>query len=182
MLPRSRTLKALLLCAVLVFATLLAAEPIKKLKPTGYVDDFAHVIDPASRKAIEQLAAQIDHKTGAQIAVVTVRSLDGEDIESYASDLYKQWGIGPKSSNRGVLILLAVNDHRYRTEVGYGLEPILPDGKVGGFGREAVPFLRTARVWRGTAIDDATRRPGDRQRCSRHPHWCASTHAAAGNS
>jgi len=107
--------KALLLCAVLAFAALLFAEPIKKLKPTGYVDDFAHVIDPASRQAIEQLARQIDHKTGAQIAVVTIRSLDGADIESYASDLYKQWGIGPRSSNRGVLILLAVNDHRYRT-------------------------------------------------------------------
>src|ERR1041385_6559221 len=142
MLPRSRTVKALLLCAALVFASLLSAEPIKKLQPTGYVDDFARVIDPASREAIEQLASQIDQKTGAQIAVVTIRSLDGADIESYASDLYKQWGIGPKSSNRGVLILLAVNDRRYRTEVGYGLEPILPDGKVGGFGREAVPFLR----------------------------------------
>src|ERR1051325_10190555 len=127
MLPRSRTVKALLLCAALALAlkSLLFAEPIKKLQPTGYVDDFARVIDPASREAIEQLASQIDQKTGAQIAVVTIRSLDGADIESYASDLYKQWGIGPKSSNRGVLILLAVNDRRYRTEVGYGLEPIL---------------------------------------------------------
>ena len=75
------------------------------------------------------------------MAVVTVISLDGSDIESYASDLFKQWGIGGDLNNRGVLILLSVGDHRYRTEVGYGLEPILPDGKVGGFGREAVPLL-----------------------------------------
>ncbi|PYX59239.1 MAG: methanol dehydrogenase, partial [Acidobacteria bacterium] len=60
----------------------------------------------------------------------------------YSVDLFKRWGIGSKSTDRGVLILLAVKDHRYRVEVGYGLEPILPDGKVGGFGREAVPLLR----------------------------------------
>src|SRR6185312_3231129 len=142
MLPQSRTARALVLCGVITLAVLVSAEPIKQLKPTGYVDDFAGVIDSQSRTAIEQLAAQVDHKANAQIAVVTIRSLDGKDIESFASDLYKQWGIGPKSSNRGVLILLAVQDRRYRAEVGYGLEPILPDGKVGGFGREAVPFLR----------------------------------------
>jgi uncharacterized protein len=74
--------------------------------------------------------------------VVTINSLAGSDIESYAVDLYKRWGIGSKSTDRGVLILLAPNDHKYRIEVGYGLEAILPDGKVGGFGREAVPLLR----------------------------------------
>jgi uncharacterized protein len=56
--------------------------------------------------------------------------------------LATQWGVGPKQQARGVLILLAPNDRKYRIEVGYGLEPILPDGKVGGFGREAVPLLR----------------------------------------
>jgi uncharacterized protein len=56
--------------------------------------------------------------------------------------LYKKWGIGSKATDHGVLILLAVQDRKYRIEVGYGLEPILPDGKVGGFGREAVPFLK----------------------------------------
>ena len=71
-----------------------------------------------------------------------MNSLDGSDIESYAVALYKQWGIGSKATDHGVLILLAVQDRKYRIEVGYGLEPILPDGKVGGFGREAVPLLR----------------------------------------
>lgn len=128
--------------ATLILALLVIAEPIKQLKPSGYLNDFAGVIDQSSARALEQLCAEVDQKAHAQIAVVTIHSLDGSDIESYAVDLYKQWGIGPKSSNRGVLILLAVNDHRYRTEVGYGLEAILPDGKVGGFGREAVPYLK----------------------------------------
>ncbi len=87
---------------------------------------------------------------------MTIHSLDGSDIEGYAVDLYKQWGIGAKSTNRGVLILLAVDDHRYRVEVGYGLEPILPDGKVGGFGREAVPYLRQNQY--GPALQVLTQR------------------------
>ncbi|HLK06329.1 MAG TPA: TPM domain-containing protein, partial [Candidatus Angelobacter sp.] len=128
--------------ALVCLATALSAEPIKQLKPTGYVNDFAGVLDASSSESIRNICQQIDQKAKAQIAIVTIQSLDGADIESYASDLYKAWGIGPKSSNRGVLILLAINDHKRRIEVGYGLEPILPDGKVGGFGREAVPLLR----------------------------------------
>ena len=71
-----------------------------------------------------------------------MKSLEGRAIEDYSIDLATRLGVGPKASNRGVLILVAVDDHQYRTEVGYGLEAILPDGKVGGFGREAVPYFR----------------------------------------
>jgi uncharacterized protein len=148
-----------LVMGILVGACLcstLHAEPIKQLKPTGYVNDFAGVIDVDSAQAIRSLCEQIDRETRAQIAVVTIHSTDGADIESYAVDLYKAWGIGPKSDNRGVLILLAVDDHHYRIEVGYGLEPILPDGKVGGFGREAVPLLRENQY--GPALRLMTRR------------------------
>src|SRR5712672_883508 len=142
MLPHHKRQAMKCIVAVVCLSIVLFAEPIKQLKPTGYVNDFAGVLDASSSEAIRNIAQQIDQKAKAQIAVVTVHSLDGSDIESYASDLYKAWGIGPKSSNRGVLILLAVDDHKRRIEVGYGLEPILPDGKVGGFGREAVPLLR----------------------------------------
>jgi uncharacterized protein len=118
------------------------AEQASQLKPTDYVNDFSHVLDQATTAQLDDICRQIDQKAHAQIAVVTIKSLDGSDIESYAADLYKKWGIGSKATNRGVLILVATQDHEYRTEVGYGLEPILPDGKVGGFGREAVPLLR----------------------------------------
>src|SRR6202022_1543076 len=69
---------------------------------------------------------------------------------------FKAWGVGSKQTNRGVLILLSVQDRRYRIEVGYGLEPILPDGKVGGFGREAVPFLQKGQY--GPALQLITSR------------------------
>jgi uncharacterized protein len=74
--------------------------------------------------------------------VVTVRTLEGDDPANYANDLEDKWKIGRKGSDRGVLVLLAVDDHRYRIEVGYGLEGILPDGRVGDIGRAMVPNLR----------------------------------------
>ena len=118
------------------------AEQVKNLKPQGYVNDFAGVLSAQAKDKLTALCAEVDQKAKAQIAIVTVSSLEGEPIEQYSIDLATQWGVGPKQSARGVLILVAPNDHKYRIEVGYGLEPILPDGKVGGFGREAVPFLR----------------------------------------
>jgi uncharacterized protein len=127
---------------LLSFPLLLCAEPVSQLHPTDYVNDFAHVLDSATIAQLDNICQQLDQKAHSQIAVVTVNSLDGSDIESYAVDLFKQWGIGSKATDHGVLILLAVQDRKYRVEVGYGLEPILPDGKVGGFGREAVPLLR----------------------------------------
>jgi uncharacterized protein len=127
---------------VISLAFFLHAEPISQLSPTDYVNDFAHVLDQNTIAQLDNICQQIDQQAHAQIAVVTIQSLDGSDIESYAAALFKKWGIGSKSTDHGVLILVATQDHRYRIEVGYGLEPILPDGKAGGFGREAVPLLR----------------------------------------
>jgi uncharacterized protein len=139
--------RARLIVVVLGFASFLAAafaEPISQLHPSNYVNDFAHVLSPETEASLNDLCKQVDEKAHAQITVVTIKTLDGQDIESYAFALASQWGvgIGNKSTNRGVLILFAVEEHKYRFEVGYGLEQILPDGRVGGFGREAVPFLK----------------------------------------
>jgi uncharacterized protein len=128
---------------VLIFsASCLHAEQVKNLKPQGYVNDFAGVLSAGAKEKLTALCAEVDQKAKAQIAVVTVSSLEGEPVEQFSIDLATQWGVGPKQQARGILILLAPNDHKYRIEVGYGLEGILPDGKVGGFGREAVPFLQ----------------------------------------
>ena len=128
---------------LLVLGTLrTAAEQVKDLKPQGYVNDFAGVLGVPAKEKLAALCGEVDRKAGAQIAVVTVSSLGGEPVEQFSLDLATQWGVGPKQQSRGVLILLAPNDRKYRVEVGYGLEAILPDGKVGGFGREMVPFLR----------------------------------------
>jgi uncharacterized protein len=131
-----------ILWIVLGAAVWVAAEPIASLRATNYVNDFAGVLDAATQARLNALCQQVDQKAHAQIAVVSVKSVDGQDVVSYAVALYQKWGIGAKGKDRGVLILLATDDHKYWTTVGYGLEAILPDGKVGGFGREMVPVLR----------------------------------------
>ncbi len=105
------------------------------------MNDFAGVLSPEARNKLTALCTEVDQKAHAQIAVVTIHTLDGEALEEFSVDLAQKWGVGPKT-DRGVLILLVVDDHRYRVEVGYGLEPTLTDGKVGSFGREMVPYLR----------------------------------------
>jgi uncharacterized protein len=132
----------LLFLLAIVVAPRLHAEKAKDLKTQGYVSDFAGALNAATKDKLTALCSEVDQKANAQIAIVTVSSLEGEPIEQFSIDLATSWGIGPKQKDRGVLILLAPNDRQYRIEVGYGLEPILPDGKVGGFGREAAPLLR----------------------------------------
>src|ERR1700739_4079814 len=111
------------LCLLLLLAALPAiAENPKDIHPSGYVTDLAGVIDSDTKARLEALCREVETKTGAQIAIVTVRSLNNESVEEYAVDLYKQLGVGGKSDNRGVLLLVAPEEHKYRTEVGYGLE------------------------------------------------------------
>ena len=119
------------------------AQAPQQIKAKNYVSDFANVLSPGGVAQIAALCGEVDQKTKAQIAVVTLKSLDGRSIEDYSIDLATQLGVGPKATNRGILILVAVDDHRDRIEVGYGLEPILPDGKTGSIMREAAPVLRT---------------------------------------
>lgn len=134
--------RMLLVMAVLSTAALSLAEPVSQLHPTNYVNDFAHVLNEQTTAELNDICQQIDQKAHAQIAVVTINTLDGNDVESYSVNLFHAWGVGNKASNRGVLILLAIHDREGRIEAGYGLEPILPDGKVGSFGREAAPLLK----------------------------------------
>jgi uncharacterized protein len=136
-----RSKSAVIGLAVLAMALCLHAEPVSQLRPTNYVNDFAGVLDASAMARLNDLCRQVDEKAHAQIAVVTVKSVDGQDVFSYAVDLYQKWGIGTKGNDRGVLILLATRDRKFGASVGYGLEPILPDGKVGGFRREAIPYL-----------------------------------------
>jgi uncharacterized protein len=119
----------------------LAADKIADIHPDNYVTDRSGVISGTARDQLNALCAEVEHKTGAQIAVVTVRSLDGQPIENYAVDLFKHLGVGRKD-NRGILLLVAPNDRRYRFEVGYGLEPVINDARAGDVGREMVPLLR----------------------------------------
>jgi uncharacterized protein len=130
--------------AVLLLFRVAMAESVSQLpKPNDYVSDFAKVLSPETVEKLDRICAELDHsKTDAQVAVVTVRNLDGEDAADWANELEDQWKMGKKGSDRGILVLLAVDDHKYRIDVGYGLEGILNDAKVGDIGRSMVPYLR----------------------------------------
>lgn len=134
--------------ALLFFIVPVAAlcQSVQSLpKPTDYVSDFAHVMSPAAIQQLDLVCGQVDHEAHAQIAVVTVKTLDGEDVQGYAVQLYQKWGLGAKSGpnpDRGVLILIAVQDRKRFISTGYGLEGILPDALVGRIGRDMVPMLR----------------------------------------
>jgi uncharacterized protein len=141
-----------ILWIVLGAAAWVVAEPIASLRPTNYVNDFAGVLDPPTQARLNALCQQMEQKAQAQIAVVTVKSVDGQDVVSYAVALYQKWGIGAKGKDRGVLILLATEDRKFGASVGYGLEPILPDGKIGGFRREAVPHLTSGDYSAGLSL------------------------------
>jgi uncharacterized protein len=123
-----------------VFAA--SAVDWKSLKPEGYVSDFAHVVDPATRGRLESYCTAVEQSTGAQMALVTLPSLEGEPIEDVANTIFRAWGVGQKGGNQGIMMLLAVGDRRDRLEVGYGLEPILPDGLDGRILRQMAPALR----------------------------------------
>jgi len=138
--------RLLLAALVGLSATAALAEQVKDLpeKPTDYVSDFAHVLSPESVAQIDSLCAQLDHSTAnAQISVVTIKTLDGADAAEFTNALEDKWKMGRKGeAYRGVMIFLAVDDHQRRIDVGYGLEGILNDAKVGDIGREMVPDLR----------------------------------------
>lgn len=100
-------------------------------KPDGYVNDFAGILDAATRARLEQRLKDVEVASSSEIAVATVKSLEGMSVEEYATRLFKEWGVGQEKSDNGVLILVAPNDRAMRIEVGYGLEGVLPDGLAG---------------------------------------------------
>lgn len=122
----------------------LAAETVASLPaPTGYVNDFAGVLSPATVQNVDALCTQVDKQAHAQIAVVTIKTIDGDQsIEEFATALEEKWKVGTKGTDRGVLMLLVMTPRRGRIEVGYGLEGILNDAKVGDIGRAMTPFAR----------------------------------------
>ncbi len=125
---------------LLVLPVALAAESVKSLPaPTGYINDFAGVLSPSTKQQMETLCTQVDRQAHAQIAVVTIKTLDDDQtIEEFSTELEDKWGVGNKD-DRGVLMVLVMKPRRGRIEVGYGLEGILNDAKVGDIGRSIVP-------------------------------------------
>jgi len=112
-------------------------------KPTDHISVTEHVLSAPAIQKVDRICARLDHSsTDTQVAVVTIESLNGADIAKFATDLANSWGVGSKETYRGVLVLLAIKDHKWRIAVGRGLESILSNTKAEEIGARMIPRLR----------------------------------------
>ncbi len=141
----SRSIRhAFLLLLLLLPLRLLMAEKVADLPaPTGYVNDFAGVLSQGTRQNVEALCREVDQQAGAQMAVVTIKTLDNDQtVEEFTVELEERWKVGKKGTDKGLILLIVLNPKKLRTEVGYGLEGVLNDAKVGRIQQTMVPLLR----------------------------------------
>jgi uncharacterized protein len=133
------------------FVAVIAFAENQYPSPRGAVNDFAGVIDPDNASKMEALAQEVLQKTGTAVVVATVPSIgDDMDYNMYANGLYRAWGIGKKGEDKGVLIFLTLKERKIRIETGYGVEGILPDGRVGEIlDKYVVPFLKSGDYGKG---------------------------------
>lgn len=121
-------------------------------RPTGYVNDVANALDASARADLDAMLRGVEQRTSAEVVLVTVPSLDGMSVEEYANKLFKAWGIGKKAADNGVLVVVAPGARSMRIEVGYGLEPVLPDGLAGEIIRtQFLPRFREGNYAAGIA-------------------------------
>jgi uncharacterized protein len=118
-------LLAMAIGATLAASLVLSAPNFPAL--TGRVVDQANIISPEQRASLEGKLKELEDKSGIQLVVATISSLDGLEIEPYANQLFRAWKIGEAKKNNGVLFLIAPKEHKLRIEVGYGLEGTLTD-------------------------------------------------------
>ena len=145
------------LCALLfIIVSLLAlagpsadAAVLPKPSQREYVVDTAGIVSAEDRAQIEKIGEELREKTKAEIVVVTVATLDGTDIESYANELFRSWGIGDAKQSNGVLLLIAKDDRKFRIEVGYGLEGEITDGRAGEILDKMTPYFRGGKYSEG---------------------------------
>lgn len=107
-----------------------------------YVQDFANMVSPQLENKIKNAARMLEDQTSAQISIVTINSLEGIEIETYANELFRKWGLGDKEKENGVLFLIAKEEQKFRIEVGYGLEGQINDAKAGDILRTIVPYFQ----------------------------------------
>ncbi len=154
---RARLLLAAFLALVLSGCASGFAETVQSVPmPTAYVNDFAGVLNDATKADLDNLLKQLDTQAHAQVFVAVIHKIDDSTPAEFANELFAKWKPGPKGQDRGALLVIAVDEHKYQFEIGYGLEGILPDGKTGDIGREMIPDLR-AENYDGavrTAVND----------------------------
>jgi uncharacterized protein len=153
-MPKKIIITTIAFIMVMVFNAY-ASTPQPPSIPRDYVTDLAGIIRSDAKNRLNSFLQELEQKTTAQVLVLTVQSLDGQNIEDFAFNTKEKWKLGQKGKDNGVLIVVAVKDRKYRFEIGYGLESVLPDSMVGSIGRDyLVPFFRKGDY--STGITNAT--------------------------
>ena len=143
--------RAALVLAGLALAAAASAQPLAPIPPlTGPVVDLAGLLSPPQAARLDALARELQSKTGAQIAVLTVESTAPEEIFDYGLRVAETWQLGDREKDDGLLLLVASRDRKLRFFSGYGLEGVLPDGKLGRIlDRYAIPQLQRGEPGEG---------------------------------
>lgn len=151
MMMKNNILKVLIIFSlVLVAATSAFALEVPRLK--GRINDNAGVLSSSAASDLENYLAAVEKATGAQIALLTVPSLEGDSLESLSLRVAESWGLGSAENDNGALLLVAMEERKIRIEVGYGLEPVLTDAMSGYIIRESiVPEFKSGNFDRGIA-------------------------------
>lgn len=160
-------MKKLIFCLLFIFLFIqpVLAQQIPTLQK--YVNDYANALSSPDETILNSLASQIEENTTIEIAILTVDTTGDMTIEEFAVETFEKNGIGKKDKDNGLLIVAAINDRKWRFEVGYGLEPILNDAKVGLIGRTYLtPAFREERYGDGfydavEAVYEVIQRSGD---------------------
>ena len=136
-------IKILIILFIMINICTISSLAVVSPTPDFYVNDYADLLDKETEEYIINANKSLYSQTGAQIVVVTIPSLEGSSLEDYATELFRNFGIGDKTKNNGILLLLALEERQFRVEVGYGLEGILPDAKTGRIQDEyIIPYLK----------------------------------------
>ena len=143
MIIRRVSLTLLLVYLIMGAFPVHADEPIPEPAGDIYVQDFADVLNDQEKSELNNLGRQLEDRTSAQAAVLTVDTTGDRPIEEYANEAFRSYGIGSAKENNGVLLIVAMQDRKVRIEVGYGLEGQIPDGKAGRILDEVtLPYLQ----------------------------------------
>ena len=144
----------LILLAFFSFTIVFGQKVLSRPDPPRLVNDAANILTPEQVAALEHKLVALDDSTSNQIAVVIIKTLGDYDIQDYATKLFREWGIGNKKTNNGVLIIAAIDDRRVRIEVGYGLEGAIPDITTASIiSNEITPRFKEGNYYQG--ISDA---------------------------
>jgi len=147
----------LLILAAIIWQGVIFAQSRDFPRASGFVNDFAGIVSPGEKTSLNLFIGELERKTSAEIAIVTLTDIGEATIEEYAVDLFENWGIGKKDKDNGLLILLVAGIRKVRIEVGYGLEGIITDGLAGEIIRQKmVPYFQKGEFGKGLYYATAT--------------------------